>query len=143
MKKCYSTNEEDFNHDSVDESVESLLEDTYLRTGETATLWEADALQHPASYYVREMADDMMERASEEVGEYADGWDFSREQTKSLQEAVNVAVDEWATANNMRPHFYTVENVVPFTVRFTDDNGGFEILPGENDLDDEAPRNED
>jgi len=128
MKKCYSINEEDFHLDSVDEAVSALLDDTYLRTGETATLWEADALQHPASYYLGNIAEDMTERASAEVGEYADGWDFSHKEAKSLQDAVSATVDEWATANRMQPCFWIVENVIMFTVRFIDDKGGFEIV---------------
>lgn len=133
MKKCYSTNEEDFNHDSVGEAIDSLLDENYLRTGETTTIWEGDARQHPASYYLGDVADMMMEQAADLCGEYADSWEFSRAQSGSLREVVSAAVDQWATENNMQPHFYTVENVVPLTVRFTDDKGAFEILPCEND----------
>jgi hypothetical protein len=139
MKKCYSRNEEDFCFNSVDEAVSELLDDNYLRTGETATLWEGDAIQNRASHYLGCIAEDMQDRACDECGEYADGWDFSKAQRESLQEVVSNAVDQWAAENNMQPHFYTVENVVKFTVRFTDDNGGFEILPGENDQVEQPP----
>jgi len=132
MKKCYSINEEDFYLNSVDEAVDSLLDETYLRTGETATIWEGDAIQNPASYYVSDIAEGMIDRAADQCGEYADAWDFSRAQSESLQEVVAKAVDQWCTENDMQPTFYMVENVVPVTVRFTNDNGGFEILPGEN-----------
>jgi len=131
MKKCYSRNEEEFGYNSVDEAVSDLLDDFGFRAGETTTLWEGDAIQNPASHYLGYIAEDMQDRACDECGEYAEGWDFSKAQRESLQEVVSKAVDRWASENNLHPHFYTVENVVKFTIRFTDDDGGFEILRNE------------
>jgi hypothetical protein len=130
--KCYSTNEEDYSHESVCEAVQDILENGDVTTGDIVTLWEADAIKRSASYYVPDMAEHMLDAASGECGEYADTWDFSKKERESLQELIEKAVDKWADENKMQPSFYTVENSTPFSVRITDEDGGYEIIPGEN-----------
>jgi len=148
--KVYSINGEDFHHDSVDEAVEALLElendremesrhqsafgassaeDKRRLKGRTRQLWEGDAVKRPASEYLPDIVEAMQDRAYDEVGEHSDGWEFSKEQTTELQEVVAKAVDQWATANNMQPHFYQIINATPFHVKFTDNKGGYVVEP--------------
>lgn len=131
MKKCYSANGEEFNFDSLDEAVRSLLDNEFAEPGDPITIWEADAIHRQASWFVPQIAEAMIDRACEEAGEYADRWDFSMAQEESLQEIVEAAVDKWAAENNMHPSFWTVENSVAIKVRITGPDGEYEILPGQ------------
>ncbi|GAA5124599.1 hypothetical protein JIN84_12890 [Luteolibacter yonseiensis] len=127
--KCYSTNEEDFSHNDISEAIESLKEENDITPGKIIELWEGEGRKMPASYYVGDITDAMQDAACDDCGEYATDWDFSKEQQASLNAAVAKTVDQWATENNMHPHFYRVENVTALKVRITDDDGGYEILP--------------
>jgi len=129
MKKCYSHDEEDFSCDSVEEAAELAWDrNEENKIGDVITLWEGEAVPLSASRFTPPMADYLTERAYEEHGEYAEAWKFSKEEEKSLQDAVDALVDEWATKNNMHPRFYKVTNVQPFQIRFTDEDGGCEVV---------------
>lgn len=129
MNKCYSANEEDFSFDSLDEAAAEAWNDREEQSvGDVITIWEGDKVELFASRFTPSMAEYLTERAYEENGEYVESWKFSEEEEKSLQDAVDAAVDEWATKNNMHPKFYKVRNVVPIQVRLINEEGGYEII---------------
>lgn len=129
MDKCYSCNEDEYYHTSIEDAVEDLWNGGQYEIGEVATIWEGDPDLKTASHFTPNMAEYLQERAYDELGEVTDSWEFSEKEDKSLQNAVNKAVDDWATANNMQPKFYSVENVREIQVRFTNEDGDFEVVP--------------
>ena len=130
-KKCYSTNDEDFDFSGIEEAAQECWDngiDEYA-IGDIITLYEADCIPHKASDFSPFMDEYLTERAYDDVGEEcADGWQFSKEQSKSLQKVVDEVIDKWADENNMHPRFYSVGKSRPIRVRFVDDAGGIEIL---------------
>lgn len=124
MDKCYSCDEENFSHSSIEDAAQDLWEGSDdHKVGDIVTIWEGDPVRHTAGGLVPNMADELTERAYDEIGEHSDTWEFSREEEKSLQEAVEKTVNEWADANNMQPRFWGIINTREIKVRFTGENG--------------------
>lgn len=140
MEKCYSINEEDFSFDSVEEAAESVWHDSEeYKAGDVITIWEADKISCKASDFTPCIDEYLIEAAYEKHGEYAESWDFTEDQRRTLQSAVDAAVDAWAESNGVHPKFYGVTNVAPVQVRFIDDEGGCEVIP--DNVKDQAPAN--
>lgn len=129
MDLCYSSNNEEFSHTTLADAVdEYYCHNAAPPIGSTATVYEAETKPYKASRFVPDVLDHMKESAYDEAGESAESWDFTKEQATSLQEAVEKAVDDWATANNMQPNFYGVGKSHPIEVRFTNEYGDFELV---------------
>jgi hypothetical protein len=130
MDKYYSTNEEDYSHSDIEEAAKSAWNsDLECKVGDVITIWEGEALPFSASRFIPHMAEAMTEAAYDEMSDYSDSWTFSKEEEKSLQEAVAEAVDAWADKHDMQPKFFGATKVMPIQVRFTDEDGGCEIIP--------------
>lgn len=129
MKKCYSHNEEDYSFSDLDECAESAFNDnTELKVGDIITIYEGEAIKPSASEFLPQIGDLILEQASDEMGEYAESWEFSNEDDQSLQEALSKAVDEWAESTGNQPLFYRVTDVKQIRVRFINEDGECEIV---------------
>jgi len=126
----YSTNEEEFSYDNLHGAVIDVLGSKGWKVGDIVSVWRGEPSPFRASYFVPTMADQLTERASDEMGEHADGWEFSKQDLETLQDAVEKAVDAWADTRNMHPKFFSVRNVVPIEVRVLDEDGEYEIIAG-------------
>lgn len=105
-EKCYSTNNEDFNHSSLWEALEQIEGDDGLTVGRV--VYEADANRRAAGYYfdIDLMLEQMGEHAHEQGGEYADDFpDVSPDKKAELQKLIS----DWLDAN-VNVNFYTVNN---------------------------------
>lgn len=112
IEKCYSTNNEDFNHDSLWEAMEELDGIDGLEVGQT--VYEADATRHPAGYYfdIGHMFEQMGERANDHGGEYADDFpDVSPDKQAELEKLIRAWLDA-----NVKVNFYTVRNSKEITI---------------------------
>lgn len=121
MSLCYSVNEEDY-HNHIEDAVEC----GNFEVGQVVTIYEADRVGFDIGVFVPDadwLLERMSEAAYEEGGEYADGWlsDVSSDQKKQLEDVVALAVEMWATANKMHPHFFRAENPRLIYVRVTDE----------------------
>jgi len=130
-KLCYSSDEECFDHDTVHDAAEDLWLSGAVEVGGTGTVWEGEQCAYYASEFLPNIAECMQENAYSAAGEYSDGWEFTREQKKSLQELVAETVDLWAKTNNMQPTFYTIRNPRPIKVRIINDDGDSEVISTE------------
>lgn len=124
--KFYSTNNEEFRYESVDDALESLIDEIDLKAGSVIEIWEGEAEKPMASRYTPDITDCLQDAASDDCGDAADLWEFSKEDTQSLREAVMKTVDEWATSNGMQPDFYRIISCKSFKVRLTSDAGTWE-----------------
>ncbi len=128
MKKVYSNNQEEYCHDSAEEAGEALWNFSESKVGDIIIVWEGETVRHYAESFVPNMADALTEAAYDEVGEWSDGWEFSKEEAQSLQAAVEKTVEEWADANKMQPDFYSVTDVKEIKVRFVNEEGKCEVV---------------
>lgn len=123
----YSTNEESFNYDDIHDAAEDALYD--LKVGDTATIWVGEKEDNKASDFVRDITEDMGERAYDDIGEVSDMWpDSTVLQNEELQQAVDKLVDEWANKYNLHPTFFKITNVKKLTLELTNaDTGAFKV----------------
>jgi hypothetical protein len=140
-KQYYSSDEEDYSHETPQEAAEALWDSGEPKAGDVVTVWEGDASPKKASYYVPDVLELMQESAYEDGGDWADTWDFTKEQKESMQEAIERAVDAWADANDMHPKFYSILRSRPIKVRFINEDGDCEVVPENTEVcDAAAPR---
>lgn len=133
MKHYYSIDEENFNLECVEDAAESAWELGDSNVGDVVTVWDGEVVECVASQFIPNMADDMAERANDVVGDSSYLWEFTKELEQSLQDAVRKAVDDWANKNDMQPKFCEIGKVTPIQIRFTDEDGGFEIVGGQKE----------
>ena len=133
--KVYSTDEENFRHESIEEAIEGLeccLDlNAELTAGSLLTIWEGTARKHKASEFIPDMIEQLEEGAYDECGEWTDEWPNSTpDQDHELRDSVKVAVDAWADKYNLQPRFYTVDD--PEEIRLhvveKDDVLGIEVV---------------
>ncbi len=111
-EKCYSTNNEDFNHDSLWEAMEEIDGNDGLEPGRV--VYEADAQRRNAGYYfdIDLMFEQMGEHAYDHCDEYADDFpDVSPDKKAELQKLVS----DWLDAN-VKVNFYAVKNRKEITI---------------------------
>lgn len=129
IKTYYSNDQEDFSFDSPESAAEELFSmSEELKPGDIVTVWEGDAVKKKASDYVLPMAVSMTERAWDDVHDFADSWEFTKDEAASIQKAVEKAVDDWADANDMHPEFYSILRSRPIKMRFTNEDGDSEVV---------------
>jgi len=112
VEKCYSTNNEDFNHDSLWAAMEEIEDNDGLEPGRV--VYEADAIRRPAGYYfdIDHMLEQMGEHANDSCGEHADDFpDVSPDKKTELQKLIR----DWLDAH-VKVNFYTVKNSKEITI---------------------------
>lgn len=131
--KIYSTDGECFRiYENWQEAAQEYFMDNEVGVGVIIEMFEGDQVSHNASYYLSSICDDLYDRASDEHGEIADGWEFSDDEKESLQAAVVKAVDQWADEHDTHPWFFGVDNVRVFKVRAIDEDGNCEMYQDHN-----------
>lgn len=130
--KLYSTNNEDFDHKTAEDAAQQLWDDPSdegegePKAGDVVTIYEGDCRKAIASELLPDVAEILMDQAYNEAGESSEDWEFTEEQSESLQEVMKNALDAWATANDMQPKFCTVVKSRAVQMRFTDESGNSE-----------------
>lgn len=124
----YSINEEDFCYGCPEEAAEAVWNLGDYEVGDQFDIWEGEAVPFRAEDFIPDMADCMINSACDDMGEHADDWDFSPEESKSLQRAVKDAVSKWADQNNAHPTFYGIKNVKKITMEFINEEGDAKTL---------------
>jgi hypothetical protein len=123
----YSTNGEDYGFDNMVEAAEHAVE--FLGVGETASIWEGEAVHFTASDFARVDTDDLCCNAADTCGEHAHEWPgATNEQSEDLAKRIKSAVDAWAEEHNLQPVFFSIRNAKQIVVRLTDADGGYEIV---------------
>jgi hypothetical protein len=103
---CYSTDEENYNYETLGEAMDALDGDQGLTEG--LVIYEGEAHRNAPSYYfdVDSLIEQMGERACDDAGEWADTFpDLSKEQVAELDSMIKTWLDANVTAT-----FYTVCN---------------------------------
>lgn len=116
MTYCYSQHEDGRYHGgfnteaaAIDEAVSDGLTDFWTGKSKTPS--------QPEDYWC---ADDWLEHVAcqdEYGGDYAMDWDDStREQQKELEEKVRAVMADWLDRHNLRPKFFTVDELAHYQV---------------------------
>lgn len=108
-EKCYSTDEEVY-HKDYEAVLEHFAECAEI--GEKVSYFEGEVVQGDHSSYLTScwsLIENMQETASEEAGEFSDGYleDLSQEK----QEELRLQVLDWLEKNAKQPNFFGVKNV--------------------------------
>lgn len=107
MKKCYSANDEEFNHESLSDLIDSMDDP---KVGDFYFEGDAESLEPTAGincYTVDSILENMDERIYEELGEFYDGGcsDVSQEAKDELK----AAIETWANKHiNLSRYFKIV-----------------------------------
>jgi hypothetical protein len=130
-KKCYSTDEEEFNYDTLDDAATSALDDPKITVGTIVTLYEGDAIPWKASDFAPGFnLDTLSQNAYDNAGEYADDWpDCGEAAGSDLDRRIAELVDQWADEHGVQPNFYHVKNVKTIHVKLTNEAGDYEVIP--------------
>ena len=127
----YSSDEETFNYESIDEAICDVFEsENSFSVGDIITVYSGEPVKRAASYFVRDIHEDMNERAYDEAGEWGEDYpECNKEQRDELQKMVNAAVDEWADKHNLQPKFYGIKNQKEIKAKLLNlETGDYEIL---------------
>ena len=103
---CYSTDEENYNYETLGDALDALDGDQGLEEGDV--IYEGEALRKAPSYYfdVDGLLEDMGERAHDDAGEWADTFpDLPKDKVAEL----DAIIKAWLDAN-LSATFYTVLN---------------------------------
>lgn len=127
--KCYSTDEECFNDNEIDDVIEEFIANSDCPAGGIFTVYEGDATLWKASDFLpTNLVETLAENTYEEAGEYAAGWPpYTPEQAADLQQRIEDVVDQWADDYGLQPKFFRVENVRQITVKLLNEQGEYEI----------------
>lgn len=127
--KCYSTNNEDFNYNCPEDAIDDVIGYSNLQIGSVFSIYEGEAVRWEAGDFADAFpVDSLVDRAYDEVGEYADDWpNCTIEQEKDLVWRIKDMVNEWADENNLQPNFYRIKNVREIKVKLLDENGNYEV----------------
>ena len=123
----YSTDEEVFNYEDINDAAEDALFEAEV--GGTATIYVGEREDNKASDFVRDIVEDMGERAYDDIGELSIDWlDSTVGQNRELQAAVEKLVDDWADKYKLHPTFFKVTNIKEITLELTNaDTGVFKV----------------
>jgi len=67
--KCFSTNNEDFSYDELDDAVRDALYDPEIKVGDVVTVYEGDAVRFKAGDFSGWNLDQILNTACDEGGE--------------------------------------------------------------------------
>lgn len=121
----YSTDEELFNDSELYEAAERVFDHEGVKIGDVAIVYSGEAIKYNASDFVRDILEDMNERAYDEAGEFASDYpDCNAEQGKELKTAIDYVVDTWANKHKLHPTFWGIKNKKEIKLKFLggDDN---------------------
>lgn len=129
-KKCYSTNNEDFTYDELDDAIRYAIDDESINVGDVVTVYEGDAVPWKAGDFTGFTLDHISNAAYDEGGEYADDYleGVTKEQEADLDKRIADAVNQWADDYALQPNFYQVKNVKEVQARFIGGDDGYELL---------------
>ncbi len=129
----YSTDEETFNYESLDEALCGIFEcDDILNVGSVVTVYSGEPITNKASGYLSgNLVEDMQERAYDDAGEFAEDYLSGagiEEQNELLKELSDV-VDKWADKHKLQPTFYGIKNQKEISVKIINiETGNYEVL---------------
>lgn len=112
VDKCYSTNNEQFDHSDLSDVLTELDDDGRLEPG--VVIYEADAFKRPAGFFfdIDMLFENMGESAHDAGGEYADDFpDVSEGARAELEDIIKNWLDR-----NVEVRFYSVRNARPIEV---------------------------
>jgi len=129
-KKCYSTNNEDFTYDELDDAITFAIDDLSINIGDIVTVYEGDAVQFKAGDFTGFTLDAITNTAHDEGGEYSDGYldQVTKEQEADLDKRIADVVNQWADDHGLQPNFFRVKNVKEVQARFIGGDEGYELL---------------
>lgn len=128
-KKCYSTNNEDFNYSEMDDAISDAIDDPTINVGDIVTVYEGDAVMWKAGEFTGFMLDAISNCAADEAGEYSDDWpNCTKEQEADLDKRIADVVNQWANDHGLQPNFYRVQNVKEIQAKFIGGDDGYELL---------------
>lgn len=127
--KCFSTNNEDFSYDELDDAVRDALDDPEIKVGDVVTVYEGDAVRFKAGDFTGWNLDHIQNAAYDE-SEYAEDYlsGVTKEQEAELDKCVADAVNAWADKHGLQPKFYRVVNTKEVQARYTGGDDGYELL---------------
>jgi len=135
---AFSADQENYSCSTLAEAVEEAVQQLGLSNeemqageyiGEEVVVSEGEKIECKASSFVLHISDDLKEAACDECGEYADCWDWSKEDEAKLNEAVKAAIDKWADETNNQPTFWNIGRVRDITCKITGQTqGDFEVV---------------
>lgn len=126
----YSLNGEEFRCESLEEAAKELWDDDTYEVGHEAVIWQGEAEYPTAGEFVPEMTGELIDAACSDVGEVAEDWFFTSAQETELQSLVGDVVNDWADRHGLQPRFCRILNEREMKIRYTDEEGAFEILEG-------------
>lgn len=118
-EKCWSLDEEQFNHEDLDEVIQ-LIVDLHGTIEPGHVVWFGTAIKPDAGDFVDadRVIDDMTDAAWDVAGEFAE--DFPEVSAEARQE-LNELLEGWAR-KHCEVNFYTVTDVQPYTITQADIN---------------------
>jgi len=126
-KQYYSTNNEDYIYDSIEDAITCVVTEQKLNPGEISNVWEGDLEIPNASELVPSVLDDIAQYANDNYGECAHEWpDVTSEQEQDLDKMVSEVVGRWANKHNLNPTFGRIVNEKEIKVRLLDEHGKWE-----------------
>lgn len=132
LERVYSSNDENYQCDSINEAVQELLECNDIQVGSVVTVYEGKPFGWKASSFfsVNTLLNEMQDTASNTCGEFAHEYldDVSVPDMSDLDERISSLIDEWAKENNYQPNFYLVEDIHKITVKVTSEEGDWEFV---------------
>jgi hypothetical protein len=105
--KCWSTDNETFNYESLDDLLASNDE---LVAGDTIYVGEPIGPSTTQLCDAEDVLDVMRDRAYDLAGEHADGYP---DVTEEAEDELNALLEAWMNKHCL-PHFYTVRDVRPY-----------------------------
>lgn len=129
-EKCYSVNNEEFNHSELNDAVAEVFDEVDIAIGSVRTVFEGDAIRWKASDFgPYDIIDTLACNAGDNAGEYADDWpEVTKDQEDELHALVRDVVDKWADDHGLQPNFYHVENVKEIQVKLVSSDGDYEVV---------------
>ena len=128
--KCYSTNNEDFVYNEMDDALMSAFDDPETKIGTIVTVYEGDPVRFKAGDFTGFTLDTITNTAYDEGGDYAGYYldQVTKEQEADLDKRIADVVNQWADDYGLQPTFYRVANIKEIRAKLISDSGEYEIL---------------
>lgn len=126
--KWYSSDNEIFNYDSIEDAVQALFgNDHTINVGDTIEVFVGDQSPIDEAQYIPNIAEHMRDQVYDEFGELSGDYpNLTAGQESELQTAVEKTVLKFLEENKLLATFYRVENVKPIKVKVTARRNEFE-----------------
>ena len=108
----YSSNEETFNYDSIDEAVEDLIENNSdIKVGDCVRVYSGESESVDVKHYVPNIIEHMGEIAYDDMGEFADDFpDCTQDVDQQIQNEVEILIERLFEKHKLMPSFYKIKN---------------------------------